>query len=143
MKHENNGKCDRCAQVFDRYPGFHAELRKWFESLQKDHPEAHISCAGRGADEQENLFNKRATRARYGQSAHNYNAAIDIFENGGDLKDIYEINWFKVIIGPRIPDWLEWYGVPGSKFYELPHVQVKDWRFKMAMGKMKPVEDVS
>jgi hypothetical protein len=140
-KHQNNGKCQKCHAIIDRYPGFHAGLRAWFEELQAKNPEAHVACAGRGQDDQEMLFHRKATRAHFGQSAHNYNAALDLFEMGGEtVKDIYEIKWFKRVIGPNVPEWMEWYGKPGSKFWELPHVEVRDWKVAAKNGELKLVE---
>lgn len=128
MKHENNGRCLKCQQILNRYAGFETTLRAWFEDLQAKLPEAHISCAGRGKQDQEMLFQRRASKARFGESAHNYNAAIDIFENQGKPLDIYEVKWFKQVLAPHIPPWVKWYGEPGSRFWELPHVELRDWR---------------
>lgn len=127
-KHKNDGQCMHCLTIIQRYPGFHLELFKWFQALQQKHPEAHISCAGRGRQDQEECFHRGASRARYGQSAHNYNAALDLFKNQGN--DIFDRSWFELVIAPAVkaaPE-IEWYGRPGSPFPELPHVQIKAWR---------------
>lgn len=137
VRHENNGRCIKCMEIFDRYPGFYEPLRAWFEAFQMSHPEAHISCAGRGYEEQEALFQRRASRAHYGQSAHNYGAAIDVWENTGNASDIYEKTWFREVLKPRLTDWLNWYGEPGSSFYELPHIEVRNWK---AMAKRKTLK---
>lgn len=138
--HTNNGACEKCDQIFDRYTDFYEPLRAWFEDFQSEHPEAHISCAGRGYEDQEYFFSIKTTKARYGQSSHNYNAAIDIFEMSVDFTDIYEISWFKNVLAPAIPDWLKWYGEPGSSFYELPHVEVRNWRELVHEGVLTLVE---
>jgi len=127
-RHENNGNCAKCDEIFDRYPNFVKILRDWFKALQEKHPEAHISCAGRGKEEQEDAHAKRLSRAHYGESAHNFNAAIDLFELQGDKGNLYERAWFRVVVAPNIPAFLNWYGAPGSKFYELPHVEIRDWK---------------
>lgn len=141
MSHINNGKCARCAQIFDRYEGFHSGLRRWFEDFQSEHPEAHISCAGRGQQEQEADVLRKASRAHFGQSAHNFNAAIDVFELQGDIANIYEASWFTKILAPEIPSWLNWYGKPRSAFFELPHVEVRIWKDLVQNGDLKLVED--
>lgn len=128
MIHPNNGNCPGCDKIFDRYIGFHDGLRKWFKEFQQKHPEAHIACAGRGEQDQEEAQLRGASKAKYGESAHNYNCAIDIFEQQGDKKNIYEEEWFIRVLAPEIPAWLEWYGASGAAFPELPHVQLKDWR---------------
>lgn len=123
-----------------RFPGVFPALRVWFDNLQESHPEAHISCAGRGEIEQEAVLRKGASRAPWKKSAHNWNAAVDIFEMSGDRSNIYERAWFEKIVAPRIPDFLVWYGAPGAPFPELPHVEIKGWRELAAQGKLKLVE---
>lgn len=136
MKHENNGHCVKCAEIFDHYRGFNETLRHWFESFQLMHPEAHISCAGRGHIDQEVQFQKGASRAHWGQSAHNWNAAIDVFAMIQGAGTIYPLAWFHTVLGPMIPDFLEWYGKPGAKFPELPHIEIKGWRAEAQAGRL-------
>ncbi len=140
IKHINNGNCPKCDIIFDAYPNFHVGLRLWFKAFQKDHTEAHISCAGRGEEEQDALFFKKATRAVWTKSAHNYNAAIDIFCVILGSPDIYDIDWFNNVLDPCIPSWLTWYGRPGSPFYELPHVEIAQWKASVLDGTFKLVE---
>lgn len=110
-----------------RYPGFLPVLWAWFSSLQAKVKDAHISCAGRGKAEQEACFKAGTSRAHWGESAHNYNAAFDLFRlTMGKLS--YEVPWFREIIGPKIPKGFTWYGAPGSKFSELPHVELTNWK---------------
>lgn len=141
LKHQNSGRCPRCQEILDRYPDFNGDLRAWFEMFQLQNPEAHTSEAGRGRDAQEALYQRRASRAQWGESAHNYNAALDLFEQGGKShKDIYERDWFDRKLQPALPPWIKWYGEPGSKFYELPHVELKDWRAMAERGELQLVE---
>lgn len=141
VKHENNGLCAKCAQIFDRYPGFYHGLRAWFENFQAVHPEGHISCAGRGEQDQEAAYLRRASKAHFPHSAHNWNAAIDVFVLKGQASNIYDVNWFRAVLGPVIPPYLNWYGKPGSAFYELPHIEILNWRDLARGGALKPVED--
>lgn len=138
--HENNGNCTGCSRILHRYPGIYPDLRDWFLRFQKDHPEAHVSCAGRGQMDQETLLLRRATKAPWGKSAHNYNAALDIFENQGDKKNIYEADWFNNVLYPNLPDFLDWYGMPEAPFRELPHVEVENWQQLAQEGILKLVE---
>jgi hypothetical protein len=135
-KHVNSGQCIHCLEIFQRYPGFHVGLYKWFQDLQQKHPEAHVSCAGRGRQDQEECFNRGASRAHFGQSAHNYNSAIDLFKNQGN--DIYDRSWFDLVVKPAMihMDWLCWYGAPGAPFPELPHVEVKNWHAMRDKGEL-------
>lgn len=140
IRHENNGFCKKCQIIIDTYPDFNPELREWFEELQFDHNEAHTSCAGRGRVDQESLFERGATRAHFGESAHNYNAALDLFAIISGENTIYPVAWFNNILSPKIPDWIEWYGRRGSRFYELPHVQLKNWKQMKKDGLLLIVE---
>lgn len=137
--HKNNGHCGHCAEIFDRYPGFNGLLRSWFTMLQARHPEAHISCAGRGADEQNAKVQETRSKAVYGRSAHNWNAAIDVFCQISGT-DIYDEDWFNDVLAPEIPDYLKWYGVLGSPYYELPHIELKEWKKLMSVGILSLVE---
>lgn len=142
MRHENNGNCPMCDKILDRYKGFHKPLRKWFKDLQAKHPETHTSCAGRGQMDQEACFIRGASKAKWTQSGHNYNVALDLFEMAGDdIENIYEKKWFDAVIKPNIPEWMEWYGKPGSLFKELPHVELKDW--KRIKSDLKLVENIA
>lgn len=143
VKHLNlKSGCLKCKEIFDRYPGFDAYLRSWFNDLQKAYPEAHISCAGRGKKEQEECFLKGTSNARWGQSAHNYNLAIDIFRlevTGAS----WSRTWFENVVYPALKDKLDkldWFGLPGSVYFELPHVQVKNWKALVSSGTLKLVE---
>lgn len=142
MSHANNGKCEKCAEIFEKYPGFNKQLRSWFVIFQAKHPEAHISCAGRGFEDQEAARNAGASKAHYGQSAHNYNCAIDLFVM--DFKnypnELYPKKWFDTVLAPEIPFFLNWYGAPGQPFPEMPHLEIREWRKLIAIGSAGLVE---
>jgi hypothetical protein len=143
-KHINDGKCAKCAEIFDRYPSFHSGLRRWFEALQAKHKDAHISNAGRGKLEQEEFFKKKVSKAHYGQSAHNYGCAIDIFQLDGNGQAAWPRGWFDAVVGfgvnvARDPA-LKWYGQKGSPYFELPHVEVANWRDLKTLGTAELVE---
>lgn len=136
VRHINNGRCPKCAQIFDRYP-HHAGLRAWFEGLQSGLPEAHISCAGRGKADQEAAKKSGTSNAGWLQSSHNFGLAIDIFKLHLAMGAEWPKEWFKAHVAPAIKaqnedadaDFkLTWYGSPGSAYYELPHVEIKDWK---------------
>lgn len=140
MKHSNSGNCEMCQAILTRYPMV-PKLYEWFKHFQSIHPEAHVSCAGRGQLDQEACFMKKASRAHYGQSAHNYGAALDIFEMAGESPtNIYENKWFYGVVQPALDSSLVWYGAPGAKFYELPHIELANWRELVAQGRLKLVE---
>lgn len=138
--HVNSGNCPGCTRIINRYPGFHPGLRDWFFEFQYRHNEAHISCAGRGETDQEALLLRKASKAAWTESAHNYNAALDIFENQGDKKNIYEVDWFHDVLYPEIPAWLDWYGMPDAPFRELPHIELRGWEELALSGEITLVE---
>lgn len=142
MKHESNGHCGKCLEIINKYPGFNQNLASWFFAFQMKHPEAHVSCAGRGYNEQYDAFMRGASRAKYGQSAHNFNLGIDLFVIQKNDSNIYPLDWFKRVLAPEVPAWLNWYGKPGSIFYELPHIEVSNWHELVAMGAATLVEPV-
>ena len=133
MKHVNNGRCEKCQEILNKYPNVNKDLREWFESLQDSHPSAHISCAGRGKADQEDAVKRGASRAHYGQSSHNYNCAVDLFVMQQGL-DLYDKKWFHEILAPNLEPFLKWYGAPDAVFKELPHVEISDWRDLKAKG---------
>jgi len=139
MKHDNNSDCPKCDQIIALFPGFHPALRLWFKSLQYQYPEAHVSCAGRGEISQEELYARGATKAKWMKSAHNYNCALDLFCLVHGAPTIYPKDWFVNVVRPKVPYWLNWYGAEGSAFFELPHVEVKDWKQLLMKGEVRLV----
>lgn len=140
MSHTNlQSDCPGCSLVFAKYPGFNSMLADWFDGIRATHSDAHVSCAGRGRIDQEAAFARGASKAHYGQSSHNYNAAIDLWQM---LNGVYTLDqqWFNDLIGMHLTDELKWYGVPGSAFFELPHVEVADWRNMAKTGTLTLVE---
>lgn len=132
--HRNNGDCEKCDSIFAKYGGFHRGLRDWFKYVQSMHIDAHIYEAGRGRMTQESYKKTGRSRAGWGESAHNFNAAIDIFRQIGHSAD-FSKKWFNEVVGKNIEDHnrhsdfkLKWYGEKGSSFFELPHVEVSDWK---------------
>lgn len=138
-QHVNNGDCPRCEEIFRKYPGFHQKLYDWFKSLQELKRTCHISECGRGKELQELFYMRGASRAHYGESAHNYNCAIDVF-GMVDGRACYLDSWYEINIGTQIPSWLCWYGDPKAKFREKPHIEVRDWKELKINGVIKLVE---
>lgn len=143
MKHHENesGRCLKCQEILDRYPGFHEELRIWFEAIQVLHPDCHCSAAGRGSVDQEAFYQRKASKAHYGQSAHNYNAAVDLFQLK-DGKAVWDTEWFDDVIGANLYAQIVWYGESHSVYRELPHCEIADWKELVFQGKLKLVEPI-
>lgn len=137
-KHFNDGNCKKCRDIVYRYPGFHLELANWFFSVQSQVPSIHCSCAGRDEQDQEMVFLRGASKARWGQSAHNYNAALDLFfiVDNEPVWDPEKSEWlFKRLIGPKIPNWVQW-GYNFRTFRELAHFEVLQWKYLVEQGKL-------
>jgi hypothetical protein len=120
--------------IIKRFDGINPRLLNWFFIMQANHPEMHVSEAGRDQETQEEKFKQKASRAHWGQSAHNYNCAIDVFCILDGSHDIYDEKWFHEVLAPEIPDYLEWYGAPGAEFYELPHLEIRGWKELVKKG---------
>ena len=140
VHHTNDGiTCEKCELIFNAFPDFDFDIKTWFLRFRIDHPEFHISCAGRGRAEQENLFARKASLAHYGQSAHNWNCAIDTFIDLPGL-DLYDVNHYATVLAPAVPDWLNWYGTPKHPFHELPHLEKLNWLDLKEQGLLSLVE---
>ncbi len=138
--HINNGSCQKCREIIDRYPGIHPTLLIWFKDLQAGMPNVHTSCAGRGQLDQEAYFLRHASNAHWTKSAHNWNAALDLFNvDEKNPKNLYPDAMFKEI-ELYVPDWIEWYGAPGEPFKEEPHYQVRGWKDLADKNILKLVE---
>lgn len=138
MKHLNNGNCPKCMSIINKYPGFNLRMLQWFIDAQKKHSDFHVSCAGRGEVEQEECVARGASRAHWGQSSHNYNAALDGFFLIDGKYNLERRRFEPVVM--ELPSYIEWYGRQGSKFPELPHFELKDWRYLKDSGLLKLVE---
>jgi len=136
--HTNDGNCAGCLSKINKYPYFYQPLKDWFFSVQKDTPTFHISDAGRGKIDQEMYFARGASDAHYGQSAHNYNCAIDTFfqiDGNYNLDASLYGN-----IATILPDTIKWYGSAYAKFKERPHFEWATWRDLALAGTIKLVE---
>lgn len=127
ITHDNSGDCQKCEKIFNKYPGFNNDLKNWFKFLQCNYPEAHIMCAGRNEKEQEYLYKYKSSMNRYGQSAHNYNAAIDIFRMHNGKFNI-DKEWFNDVVLKNINDKINWHGLKGDEKYNIQHIELKNWR---------------
>lgn len=139
VKHENNGACLKCLEILDRNGGTETNLKNWFLFQQKLMPDFHVSCAVRGKFDQEMAFQKKASRAHFGQSAHNYSPAlaIDTFFLSMD-KALWPKDRYVELCGERgnlLPDSIDWLGAIGSPFPELPHFEVVGWRGLVDAGR--------
>lgn len=138
MSHVNNGACDKCAEIMNKFPKFNLQLKGWFLIVQAKHTNFHCADAGRGELDQEAYFAKGASKAHWGQSSHNYNCAMDTFflVNGAYSLD----KALYAEIAAEIPEYISWYGAPDAKFRELPHFEIREWRKLLIAGEISLVE---
>ncbi len=138
MSHVNNGKCPGCLAIIDKYPGFFLPLRNWFVTMQEKHPNFHVANAGRGKADQEVFFARGASNAHWGQSAHNFNCALDtFFEVNGNYS--LDSSLYASVVQNLDPD-VCWYGAPDAVYKERPHFEWKSWRTLRDAGAIKLVE---
>jgi len=135
--HTNSGNCPRCDELMDFYPGFYDPLRKWFKQFQAAHPEGHVISAGRSESEQNGLVGSggsyTAGSKPFPSSAHNWGAALDIFQQGSMDKD----TWFRTVLAPTVPSWCTWGG--NYRSYDPVHVQVGNLTELRNSGKVTKV----
>jgi hypothetical protein len=147
VKHPNGNTCPECDRIIALYPGFNPLLHSWLKVMKAKYNMLHISEAGRGKEKQNQLFaertpeGKRKTKAVWGESSHNYNCAIDCFIIIRNV-DLYDRHWFQTYFKPEVPAHLNWYGEIGHEFWELAHIEVRNWRDLKERGEIKLVEDL-
>jgi len=126
MKHVNNGCCGKCLELLqDADP----RLQAFAKSFQAAHPDGHISCASRGEAEQNADFAKGVSRARFGESAHNFkpSRAIDWFRltlAGAN----FDAPWYRDNLGPAAKAAGLVWGGDFHSIKDLPHVELPNWR---------------
>lgn len=136
--HDNSGACPHCIEILNTYPGIDEDLAEWFRETQKTFNNFHIAEAGRGKIAQEKDFARGASRAHYGHSAHNYNAAIDTFFLVNGAYSLDERLFDAVVVD--LPFFIEWYGAKGAVFYERPHFEKIAWKYLADQGLLVLVE---
>ena len=95
-----------------------------------------VTCTSRTLEEQTALYlqgrtlpGRIVTYAKAGESAHNYGLALDVVPvvNGKCDWNGQDLVWQQIgELGQKRG--LEWFGAPDSKFHELAHFQLHDWR---------------
>jgi peptidoglycan L-alanyl-D-glutamate endopeptidase CwlK len=124
----------------DLYPAMQPVCRDFLARAAHADIDVLITCTWRSSAEQDALYAQGrsqpgpiVTRARGGQSAHNYMLngkpaakAFDVVPivNGKPMWDEKHPAWQALgKIGTELG--LDWYGRPDAKFHEMPHFQLK------------------
>jgi peptidoglycan L-alanyl-D-glutamate endopeptidase CwlK len=127
VRHLNNGSCERCAEILkDACP----ELQQFATDLQKQHPDAHVSCSYRGEKDQNDAFARGNSNARFGESPHNFrpSLAIDFFRLTQAGGASFDRPWFIAVLMPAARAAGLDPGGDFRSFKDYPHVEVKDWK---------------
>jgi peptidoglycan LD-endopeptidase CwlK len=124
--HLNISECVACAAKLKQV---HPDLCRWVGILRSTHPDAHVSCGYRGEAEQEADFAKGASRAHYGQSAHNTTpaTAVDIFRltlTGASFDKV----WFETVMAPIARGAGLVWGGDWHSIKDMPHVELNGFK---------------
>lgn len=125
--------------IEDLHPDLQGLCKKFLEEAEKNEIQVILTCTYRSNAEQDVLYQQGrttpgpiVTRARGGQSAHNF--TID-GKPAAKAYDIVPLVCGRPMWNGTHPSWqtlgkigmdlgLNWYGAPGSKFVEFPHFQL-------------------
>lgn len=129
-------------KINDLHPQLQPLCREFLQRAEAAGVDVLITCTYRSNEEQEALYSQGrtkpgniVTRARAGQSAHNFKIGPAPAAKAFDVVPLDEFG--HCIWDASHPDWqtlgrigteigLNWYGAPGSKFREYPHFQLKE-----------------
>lgn len=127
VRHLNNGECPKCAEILKDAC---EELSQFARNLQKQHPEGHVSCAYRGEADQNRAFDLGHSKARFGQSPHNFKPAlaIDWFRLTQAGGAAFDRPWYIATLMPAVRAAGLVSGGDFRSFKDFPHVEVKDWK---------------
>jgi peptidoglycan L-alanyl-D-glutamate endopeptidase CwlK len=119
----------------DLNPQFRPMVDAFLAAAQAADIDVLVTCTLRSLDEQEQLYERGrtapgriVTMAKPGQSAHNFGLAIDIVPIvDGKPQWMMSTTWETLgEMGEQAG--MQWYGAPGSQFYELAHFQHPNWK---------------
>ncbi len=129
MKHINNGNCERCAHILKDAC---QELVDFASKFQKQEPSGHVSCAYRNEVDQNHAFDRGHSKARFGESPHNFkpSLAIDFFRLTQAGGASFDRPWFIAVLMPAVRAAGLVSGGDFKSFKDYPHVEVKDWKSK-------------
>lgn len=138
MHNEVDVECPGCLEKINKYPNFLLPLKDWFFKVRAKNLTFHVADAGRGKIDQEAYCARGASQAHWGQSAHNFNCALDtFFQIDGQYR--LDSNLYDSLVMGLDPN-ISWYGAADAEFKERPHFEWKDWRTLKTEGVAKLVE---
>lgn len=123
---DQQGRADRK----DAHPDLLAFEKRLVARAKKLGVPLFAHCVNRGAKEQNSLYVRGLSKARYGQSAHNYGLAVDIV-HGTKAWDLTRRQWDVIgHLGKEVAAAMGIKVVWGGdwKFYDPAHWELKYWR---------------
>ena len=116
LKHLPGPNCNSCNL---KLIGAHAEIRKWFlENVKPLFPDTHVSCAWRDFKKQKEYFDNGQSKARPGQSKHNFldqygepcARALDLFKLSAEGKAEFPAEYYEEIARKCHDEKIKWGG---------------------------------
>lgn len=101
MRHSNEAtECPSCEEKLNTAD---PRIAQWFRKMVKPYfHDAHISCAYRGKEAQDDAFKRGASHVKFPFSKHNHRngfgapsaLALDLFRLGKDGKAYFPVEWY-------------------------------------------------
>lgn len=125
--HTNSPICIACNE---KLTNVHPDLVRWCNILRNTHTDAHISCGYRGERDQEDDFNRRVSKAHYGQSAHNAepSMAVDLFRLTQAGGASFDLPWYTSVVAPIAEAAGLIWGGSWKSIKDAPHVELPGFK---------------
>lgn len=121
--HLNVQDCQSCEE---KLRGVHPDLVAWVRLFRSHNPDAHVSCGHRGKADQEDAFSRGASKAHYGESAHNGvpSMAVDFFRLTQAGQASFDKPWFEGTLAPAVKAAGFIWGGDWKSIKDAPHVEM-------------------
>jgi peptidoglycan L-alanyl-D-glutamate endopeptidase CwlK len=127
-RHTNTPDCALCSQKLTQVDSVLQEFTRKFRSKNLN---AHISWGYRGKEDQEKFLKLGTTKAKFGESPHNFGLALDFFTIASTGQADWSKEFFENILAPAAKEAdLEW-GGSWKSLKDMPHVEIKNWKSKI------------
>jgi hypothetical protein len=126
-RHKNGGNCEKCFEILNFNGGTDNILASWFLLMSSKVDDLHVSCSGRGEDEQNKLYYEKKSNAKWTESPHNYSPslAIDLFFIDHNGNAVFDKARFKDLCLDK-PANIKW-GGDFKNFPDSPHFERTGW----------------
>ncbi len=126
-RHLNSPSCPRCLELLKQAC---LPLQSFANAFRAHNMDAHVSCAYRGSQAQEEAFQTGHSKAHFGESAHNTlpSSALDWFRLTQPNQASFDRIWFQDVLAPAARAYGLVYGGDWTVLKDWPHVEVKGWK---------------